>query len=775
MQIRRPRTRVSRRTSTARTATVRRITVRRSTALTATLVAGMAAAVLSPVSPATAYGGGGAVTGERAGPRTKVVPTLVARATYEADAYQPGPPSGADVTTVNGRTGPFPGQVLPGFSAVVDNGDGTFWAMPDNGFGAKDNSEDFLLRIYLVRPHWETAAGGEGRIEVLRFVSLRDSRDRLDFPIVREDSAGRKLTGGDFDIESLVRDEDGSFWIGDEFGPFILHFGPRGVLLEDPVPFPDGKSPQNPYLEEGETANVPQSRGFEAMGGSRNGRYLYPVVEGPLVSDPLERRRWIYEFDKAAGEYTGQRWAYQTDQPFDVVGDAFVTGRHRMLLVERDDFEGPAAVIKRVYSVDLDRTDADGYVSKRLRLDALAIANPHGIGSGDGYGTGRDWSFPVQSFETIVRLRDGRLLIANDNNYPGNDAREPGTPDDVEMAVIRLRRVAANRDDDPLVIAHRGASGYRPEHTLAAYGLAIRQCADYIEPDLVSTKDGVLVARHENEISTTTDVATRPEFADLKTTKVIDGTPLTGWFTEDFTFAQLRTLRAIERLPIDRPQNKAFNELYQVPTFDEVLDFARHSRTCEGRRVGVYPETKHPTYFDSQGLSLEEPLLHELGANGFGARPAPVYIQSFETGNLRELDSRTDLRLVQLIDCDGAPYDLEAAGDPTTYADIITPRGLREVATYAEGIGPCKDLVVPREADSSLAEPTSLTRDAHRAGLVVHAFTFRRENRYLPLEYRSSEDLTEPGDLVAEIRTFLRAGIDGYFTDNPDLGVQAAD
>ncbi len=620
MQIRRPRLRVR-------------------TALATSVVAGLAAAVLAPVSPATASDDGGGGAGERAGPRTKVVPTLVARATYAADAYQPGPPSGADIDPANGVNGPFPSQVLPGFSAVVENGDGTFWAMPDNGFGAKDNSEDFLLRIYLVRPRWETAAGGPGRIEVERFVSLRDPRHVLDFPIVREDTPGRRLTGGDLDIESLVRDDDGSFWIGDEFGPFLLHVGPRGVLLEDPVPFPDGKSPSNPLLEPGESPNVPASRGFEAMGASGDGRYLYPVVEGQLVDDPVERRRWIYEYDKSAGAYTGQRWAYQVDQPGDVVGDAFVTGRHRMLLVERDDLEGPAAVIKRVYRVDLDDTDPDGFVTKELRLDALAVSNPDLIGADDGYGTGRAWSLPVQSFETIVRLRDGRLLIANDNNYPNNSARRPGTPDDVEMAIVRLRRERASQDDDPLVIAHRGASGYRPEHTLAAYELAIRQCADYIEPDLVSTKDGVLVDRHEPEISTTTDVAARPEFAHLKRTKSLDGTRLTGWFTEDFTLAQLRTLRTVERLPAERPQNTAFNGLYQVPTFDEVLDFARHSRTCDGRKVGVYPETKHPTYFDRNGLSLEEPLLHELEANGFGERPAPVYIQSFETGNLRELNT----------------------------------------------------------------------------------------------------------------------------------------
>src|SRR5215213_7822724 len=645
------------------------------TALATTVVAGLAAAILVPVSPATASDDAGAAAGERAGPRTKVIPTLVAHATYDADALQPGPPSGAAITPANGVSGPFPGQVLPGFSAFVENRDGTFWAMPDNGFGTKANSADFLLRIYLVRPHWQTAGGGEGRIEVKRFVSLRDPRHLLDFPIVRENAGDRRLTGGDFDIESLVRDDDGSFWIGDEFGPFLLHFGRRGSLLEDPVPFPDGKSPSNPFLKPGETPNVQSSRGFEAIGASGNGRFLYLVVEGRLVRDPVLRRRWIYEYDKVAGAYTGKRWAYQADQPGDMVGDAFLTGHHRMLLVERDDYEGPAAVIKRIYRVDLDSTDPDGFVAKRLRFDGLGVSNPDLIGAGSGFGTGRNWSLPVQSFETVVRLRDGRLLIANDNNYPNNSARHPGTPDDVEMALIRLRRTRASQDDDPLVIAHRGASGYRPEHTIAAYELAIRQCADYIEPDLVSTKDGVLVDRHEPEISTTTDVASHPEFADLKTTKVVDGISLTGWFTEDFTLAQLRTLRAVERLPVDRPANTAFNGLYQVPTFDEVLDFARHSRTCDGRKVGVYPETKHPTYFDSMGLSLEEPLLRELRGNGFGERGAPVFIQSFETGNLRQLDRRTDLRLVQLADCQGAPFDLKAAGDPRTYVDLVTRAG----------------------------------------------------------------------------------------------------
>ncbi len=331
-----------------------------------------------------------------------------------------------------------------------------------------------------------------------------------------------------------------------------------------------------------------------------------------------------------------------------------------------------------------------------------------------------------------------------------------------------------HRDDDVTVIGHRGASGYRPEHTLAAYALAIRQCADYIEPDLVATKDGVLVARHENEIGGTTDVADHPQFADRRTTKVIDGAEVTGWFTEDFTLAELRTLRAKERIPETRPQNTRFDGRYRVPTLDEVLDLARGSRTCDGRPVGVYPETKHPTYFDSVGLSLEEPLVAALRDHGLDHRRAPVYVQSFETANLRQLDRMTRVRLVQLVAATGAPYDLVAAGDERTYADLVTPAGLREVARYADGVGLEKNVMIPREEDDTLGEPTTVIRDAHRAGLEVHGWTFRRENQFLPAELRSSADPNGVGDLAAEIRIFLDAGMDGLFTDNPDIGAAAA-
>jgi glycerophosphoryl diester phosphodiesterase len=324
------------------------------------------------------------------------------------------------------------------------------------------------------------------------------------------------------------------------------------------------------------------------------------------------------------------------------------------------------------------------------------------------------------------------------------------------------------------VIGHRGASGYRPEHTLAAYELAIQMGAEFIEPDLVATKDGVLVARHENEIGGTTNVADHPEFASRRTTKPIDGNPITGWFTEDFTLAELKTLRAKERIPDVRPDNTVFDGLYEVPTLQEVIDLAkRHG-------VGVYPETKHPTYFDSIGLSLEEPLVKTLHANGWRDRKAPVFIQSFEVGNLQQLNRMTKLPLVQLADATGAPFDLRQAGDPRTYADLVTPQGLATIATYADGVGLNKNLIIPRDAQGRLLQPTTVIRDAHKAGLLVHAWTFRRENTFLPLDDRAGNPANPAfprtiGNAPTEFARFLRLGLDGIFTDNPDTGVAARD
>lgn len=333
---------------------------------------------------------------------------------------------------------------------------------------------------------------------------------------------------------------------------------------------------------------------------------------------------------------------------------------------------------------------------------------------------------------------------------------------------------AGKRADEPLVIGHRGASGYRPEHTLASYELAARMGADFVEPDLVSTKDGVLVARHENEISGTTDVADRPEFASRRTTKTIDGVPVTGWFTEDFTLAELRTLRAKERIPELRQENTIYNGRYRVPTLQEVIDLAERLSGELGREIGIYPETKHPTYFRSIGLPLEPPLVRTLRRNDLDDRRDPVFVQSFETANLKALDRVLEVRLVQLYGGKGArPYDHVASGDPRTYGELATPAGLRAVARYADGAGPPKDYIVPRDATGRSLQPTSFVRDAHAAGLVVHPYTFRNENLFLPLELRSSADPAAYGDAIAEYEQFFALGVDGLFSDNPDTAVEA--
>jgi glycerophosphoryl diester phosphodiesterase len=325
-----------------------------------------------------------------------------------------------------------------------------------------------------------------------------------------------------------------------------------------------------------------------------------------------------------------------------------------------------------------------------------------------------------------------------------------------------------------LVIGHRGASGYRPENTLAAYELAVRQGADHIEPDLVITSDGLLVARHEPEISTTTDVADHPEFADRRTTKNIDGTSSTGWFTEDFTLAELKTLRAKERLPQLRPRNTAYDGQYEIPTFQEVLDLRERLSEELGREIGVYPETKHPTYFRGIDRPLEEPLVQALRRNGLDRPRAPVFVQSFEVGNLRALRNELSVPLVQLFAARGAqPHDFVVIGDRRTYGQLATPAGLEFVAGYADGAGPSKDYIVPRDAEGGSSAPTSYVDDAHAAGLVVHPYAFRAENGFLPRELRSSDDPAAYGDFASEVRRFLELGVDGLFTDNPDKAVAA--
>jgi glycerophosphoryl diester phosphodiesterase len=314
----------------------------------------------------------------------------------------------------------------------------------------------------------------------------------------------------------------------------------------------------------------------------------------------------------------------------------------------------------------------------------------------------------------------------------------------------------------PLIIGHRGASGYRPEHTLASYTLAIAMGADFIEPDLVSTKDGVLIARHENEISETTDVASRPDFATRKAIKRIDGHEVSGWFTEDFTLAEIKALRAKERLPF---RDQSFNGKFEVPTFAEVLALAHRMSAETGRTIGVYPETKHPTYFRSLGLPLEPPLLLALKEAGYSGRKAPVFIQSFEVENLKELRKSTDLPMIQLLDDQGQPWDFAVAGDARTYQDLVTLAGLAEIATYADGIGPNKRMIVPAGPDGRLLPPTSLVADAHRAGLLVHPWTFRSDGAFLAPDYE--------GDPEREYNQFFAIGVDGLFSDFSDTAVHA--
>ena len=297
----------------------------------------------------------------------------------------------------------------------------------------------------------------------------------------------------------------------------------------------------------------------------------------------------------------------------------------------------------------------------------------------------------------------------------------------------------------PIIIGHRGASGHRPEHTLESYRLAVEMGADYIEPDLVSTKDGVLIVRHENEIGGTTDVASK--FPDRKRMATIDGQAVTGWFTEDFTLAEIRTLRARERLEF---RSHAFDGQYEIPTFDEVIELAQRLGRDAGRTIGIYPETKHPTYFRQINLPIEDHLLASLQSHGWNAREAPVFIQSFETENLRALRRRTSVRLILLID---------------QQTDPIDDTRLRDIASYADGVGLNTRLVIPTDANRRLLPPTDIVARAHAAGLVVHVWTLRKEPTFLSPTYN--------GDFEAEFRQFRELGVDGIFTDFPDAGRKA--
>jgi glycerophosphoryl diester phosphodiesterase len=355
----------------------------------------------------------------------------------------------------------------------------------------------------------------------------------------------------------------------------------------------------------------------------------------------------------------------------------------------------------------------------------------------------------------------------------------------------------AAREARPLVIGHRGASGYLPEHTLAGYALAIELGADYIEPDLVVTKDGVLITRHEPNITNTTNVKDLPQFAARKRKAMVDGVEEEGFFASDFTLAEIRQLRAVQAFG-ERDQH--YNGWFEIPTFDEVLALARRKSAETGRRIGVYPETKHPTYHQQLGLPLENRLVDALKRHGMNHRHSPVFIQSFEVANLRYLRSITPVRLVQLIDADGVnldgsislkppydrPYDFAVRGDPRTFADLVTPAGLAEIRSYADGIGPWKPYLISSagvdangdgqpddvngdgqvdERDRRLLEPSAVVANAHKLGLLVHPFTFRSEQRRLTGDFG--------GDPVQEYLRFYELGVDGLFTDFVDTAATA--
>lgn len=333
----------------------------------------------------------------------------------------------------------------------------------------------------------------------------------------------------------------------------------------------------------------------------------------------------------------------------------------------------------------------------------------------------------------------------------------------------------ASAAEKPMIIAHRGASGYRPEHTLAAYELAIDVGADFVEPDLCLTRDGVLVARHENEISGTTDVSDHPEFASRRTKKTIDGEPVEGWFTEDFTLAELKTLRARERMPKIRQRNTIYNGRYEIPTFQEIIDLVKRKSAEQKRRIGIYPESKHPSYFAGLGLESAGKIVETLHKNGYKESTDPVFIQCFEPGTLKKIRKTTKLPLIQLIDDAGKPYDWVLQKDSRSFADMVTPAGLKEIAGYAQGIGPSKILISPRDKNDKLLPPTTVVADAHKVGLQVHPWTFRNENAFLPADFRTSSNEKEYGNAFAEYKLFYDLGVDAVFSESPDTALEVRD
>ncbi|MEW9531971.1 esterase-like activity of phytase family protein [Microbispora sp. NPDC049125] len=345
-----------------------------------------------------------------------------------AETYVPGSePSGAAAGAgpINGVATPFPGQPVQGFSGVVNRHDGTFDVLSDNGYGNKANSADFLLRVHRIKPDTRT-----GKVAVVGGFNLSDPDKRVTFPLTRPD---RVLTGADFDVESIVRSFDGTYWIGDEFGPFLLHFSPTGRLLQAPVPLAGVSAPENPFLN-GAQPNIRSSKGFEGMARSVDGRHLYPLLEGTVDGDTAGDLR-MYDFDLKSGKYASTRWTYRLASPANSIGDAIAVDDHRFLVIERDNEQGDAAAFKRIYLVDKRDADGDGVMDKTLVADLLNLANPKGLG-----GFGKTFRFPFQTIEDVTLLDDRTLAVLNDNNFPFSSGRTPGKADNDEFITVRLSR-----------------------------------------------------------------------------------------------------------------------------------------------------------------------------------------------------------------------------------------------------------------------------------------------------------------------------------------------
>jgi hypothetical protein len=390
--------------------------------------------------------------------------TLEGFAKLPADTFAPGPPSGNLISPSNGRVPPFEGQPVQGISSVLPGVGDDFWVMADNGYGAKENSADFVLRVYNIDPHFRTKHGGPGTIGIKTFITLHDPDRKITFPIVADGTVypgsavpvdptirqGRLLTGGDFDIESVRVAKDGSLWFGDEFGPFLLHTDQSGKLLDAPISLPGVMSPQNPFLN-GAVPNLPRSKGFEGMAVRCDGNVLYPMLEGPLTTDPDQHRLIINEFDINQARYTGRRWFYRLEFASSTgqsIGDLTQVGDRTFLVIERDNFEGPAAAFKKIFLVDFDDVDADGFLVKHEVADLLNIRDPRNLA-----GFGPTFRFPFQTIESVIVLDRHRLGVLNDNNYPFSAGRVAGQPDPNEFIVIRLDHplphgCSGERDDD---------------------------------------------------------------------------------------------------------------------------------------------------------------------------------------------------------------------------------------------------------------------------------------------------------------------------------------